>query len=81
MILVMENDPATADLEKKIRSQLATTKQRLAALRRERVDLDANVRDLVALELTQSRLVAVYDKAAAKKAKKLAAVDSVKQSA
>ena len=50
-------------LEDRVRSEHATTRQLLHELRQQRKEIDATVRELVAADKTQRRLIAVFDRA------------------
>jgi len=53
-------------LEARLRQEHGTTKALLHDLRTQRKEIDATVRELVAAEKTQKRLIAVFDRAKAK---------------
>ena len=50
-------------LEDRVRSEHAITRQLLQELRTQRKEIDATVRELVAADKTQRRLIAVFDRA------------------
>jgi len=57
-------------LEERVRDEYAITVALLRDLRSQRIEIDATVRQLVVAERTQKRLIAVFDRAKAKAAKK-----------
>jgi len=70
---IMSTTPETAtdhSLEERVRDEYAITVALLRDLRSQRIEIDATVRQLVVAERTQKRLIAVFDRAKAKAAKK-----------